>query len=82
MPRFYFDVLEGNSLTRDEEGFQFVSLNIAEVEAIRAASEIGHNSLPKRRSSEIGVQVRDEHGEAVLSVTVSMTVRRKALARP
>jgi hypothetical protein len=79
VPRFYFDVLESNSLTRDEEGFQFGSLNIAEAEAIRAASEIGHNSLPKLRSSAIGVQVRDEHGEAVLSVTVSMTVRRKAL---
>jgi hypothetical protein len=48
--------------------------------AIQAATEIGHESQPKRRSPEICVRVRDEHGEAVLSVAVSLTVRRKDLA--
>ncbi|MBD2748793.1 hypothetical protein IC232_19050 [Microvirga sp. BT688] len=80
MRRFYFDVLDGDSFTRDDEGLELEDLNAAEVMAIQAASEIGHESLPKRRSPEICVRVRDEQGEPVLSVAVSMTVRRKTFA--
>ena len=80
MPRFYFDVLDGDSFTRDDTGFQLESLDVAEYEAIRAAAEIGRDSLPKRRSPELCVRVRDEHDHPVLSVAVSMTVRRMHLA--
>jgi hypothetical protein len=38
---------------------------------------MGRDSLPKD-CPEIIVQVRDEQGERVLTVTVSMTVRREA----
>ncbi len=76
MPRFYFDVLDGDSFSRDDEGLLLGSLNAAEDEAIRAAAEIGRDSLPKRLSPELCVRVRDEHGHPVLSVAVSMTVRR------
>ena len=61
MPQFYFDVLDGDSFIRDDTGFQLVSLDVAEDEAIRAATEIGRDSLPKRLSPEICVRVRDEH---------------------
>ncbi len=80
MRHFYFDVLNGDSLTRDYEGIDLKGLNAAEVMVVQAAAEIGHESLPKRRSLETCVRVRDEHGEAVLSVVVSMTVRRKEFA--
>jgi hypothetical protein len=80
LPRFYFDVLDGDGFIRDDTGFQLVSLDVAEDEAIRATAEIGRDSLPKRLSPEICVRVRDEHGHSVLSVAVSMTVRRMDLA--
>ncbi len=80
MRRFYFDVLDGDSFARDDEGFDLQDLDAAEAMAIGAAAEIGHHSLPKRLSPEICVRVRDEQGEPVLSVAVSMTVRRKAFA--
>ena len=41
MPRFYFDVRDGDSSTRDTDGREFISLNAAEYEAARAAAEIG-----------------------------------------
>jgi hypothetical protein len=41
VPRFYFDVREGDSSTRDTDGREFISLNAAEYEAARAAAEIG-----------------------------------------
>lgn len=77
MPQFYFDVSVGNDLISDDEGVQLESLDIAESKAVRAASEISHNSLPKRRISEVAVQVRDQDGEPVLSVAVSMSIHRK-----
>ena len=76
MPRFYFDVLDGDSFIRDDTGFQLVSLDVAEDEAIRAAAEIGRDGLPKRLSSELCVRVRDQHGQTVLTVAITMTVRR------
>ena len=76
MPRFYFDVLDGDAFTRDDDGFDLMSLNAAEGEAIRAIAEIGQESLPKRPTSELWVRVRDSHGHPVLTVTLSLTVRR------
>ena len=68
----------GDDFTRDDEGLELASLEVAERKAKRGAAEIGRGSLPKG-CPEINVQVRDEHGERVLTVTVSMTVRREAL---
>ena len=76
MPRFYFDVLDGDAFTRDDDGFDLMGLDAAEGEAIRAIAGIGQESLPKRPTSELCVRVRDSHGHPMLTVTLSMTVRR------
>ena len=76
MPRFHFDVLDGDSLARDDTGLEFPSLDAAEVEAARAIAEIGRDTLPKRRGSELCVCVRDASGRLVLTVTLAMTTRR------
>ena len=76
MPRFYFDVSVGDDFTRDDVGFDYDSLKIAEYEAARAASEISHDALPKRRISDVCVKVRNQDGYLLLTVDVSMAVRR------
>jgi hypothetical protein len=78
--RFYFDVLDGDSSTRDDQGLEFESLDAAEYAAAQAAAEIGRDRLPKGDAREISITVRDEHGKPVLSVSVSMNVRRLDLA--
>jgi hypothetical protein len=77
VPRFYFDVSDGDRVTRDNDGLELASLEAAEREAKRGAAEMGRDTLPKD-CPELSVQVRDERGERVLTVTVSMTVRREA----
>jgi hypothetical protein len=72
--------LDGDSFSCDDEGLQLESLNAAEGEAIRTAVQIGRDCLPKRLSPELCVRVRDEHGQPVLTVAVSMMVRRMDLA--
>jgi hypothetical protein len=71
MPRFHFDAREEERLTPDEA---------AEREAIRRVTGIGPESLSKDRASEIEVQVKDHEGFLLLTVTVSVVVRRTVRA--
>jgi hypothetical protein len=82
LPRFYFDISVGDDFTRDGVGFDYESLEVAEYEAARAASEIGHDNLPRRRTSEICVCVRDKEGFLLCTVEVAVAVHRtiRALA--
>jgi hypothetical protein len=70
------DVREGPRFTPDNEGFEFNSLDAAKYEPARAAAEIGREDLPNGKASEVTVEVRDEHGQPVLTVAVAMMVRR------
>jgi len=80
MPRFYFDVREEDGVTSDEVGVELESLEAAERAAIRMVIGIGHESLSKDRSSEIEVQVKDNEGFLLLTVTISVVVRRTVRA--
>jgi hypothetical protein len=76
MPRFYFDVREGMRFTPDDEGLELESLDAAEREAATTAAEIGRDRLPKGDARDVTVEVRNEHRQRVLTVTVSMQVER------
>ena len=78
MPRFYFDVREGTRFASDEVGLEFDSLGKAEHEAACMAAEIGRDRLPTGDSRAITVEVRNEHRQRVLTITVSMQVDRVA----
>jgi hypothetical protein len=76
MPRFYFDVREGERFIPDDEGLEFDSLNAAEHEAASTAAEIGRNLLPKGDAREVTIELRNEHRQRVLTVTVRMDIHR------
>ena len=76
MPRFYFDIREGTRFVSDEGGIEFDSLDAAEHHAAQTAAEIGRDKLPSRNAREIVVEVRNEHKQRVITVTVSMRILR------
>jgi hypothetical protein len=78
VPRFYFDVREGARFTSDDAGLELDSLDAAEYEAACGAAEIGRDQLPKGDIQDITVEVRDEQGQQVMTVKVSMEVCRSA----
>ena len=78
MPRFYFDVREGARFVPDDEGLEFEDLDVAEREAAKAAADIGRDLLPKGGSRNVTIEVRNEHGQRVLTVVVSMHIDRVA----
>jgi hypothetical protein len=76
MSRYYFDIREGTRFVPDEVGLEFDSLDAAERAAAETAAEIGRELLPKSDAREITVEVRNEHRQRVLTITVSMQVDR------
>jgi hypothetical protein len=76
VPRFYFDVREGMRFVPDTVGLEFDSLDAAERAAAETAAEIGRELLPKGDAREITVEVRNEHRQRVLTITVSMQIER------
>ena len=76
MPRFYFDVREGARFVPDDEGLEFPGLDAAEREAAEAVASIGRDLLPKGDAREVTIEVRNEHRQRVLTVTVSMHIER------
>jgi hypothetical protein len=76
VPRFYFDVREETKFTVDDEGLEFDCLETAEREAVSAAADVWRDLLPVGDACAVTVEVRDEHGQRVLTVTVSMDIHR------
>ena len=76
MPRFYFDVREGTRFVSDEGGIEFDSLDAAEHHAAQIAAEIGRDKLPSSDPRDIIVDLRNEHKQRVITVTVSMRILR------
>jgi hypothetical protein len=76
MPRFYFDVREGVRFFLDEEGQVFPDIGAAEKEAAEAAASIGRDLLPKGVARSVTVEVRNEHGQRVVTAVVALVVDR------
>jgi hypothetical protein len=80
MSRFYFDFREDGTFFEDRDGSDCPDLNAAGIEAAKSAALIGRDKLSNivgaatRRS--VTVEVRNEHSQRVLTVTVSIVIER------
>ena len=67
MPRFFFDFREGNSLSPDDQGIEFASLEEAYLEAFRAAQEIAAERLLERRDPfDCAFTITDAAGQELI----------------
>jgi hypothetical protein len=64
MRHFFFDHSDDGSLTRDEAGLDFGTLEEAQKEAVRALAEYGRELFPGSLRRELAVSVRE--GEQLL----------------
>ena len=74
LARYYLDIRNGEQLLRDDEGTEFDSLDAAVQGAVRSAAEIGTGRLAKGDTSDVVIEVRDEGGQRVFTVTASMKI--------
>jgi hypothetical protein len=69
-------VREGTRFIPDNEGLEFDSFEAAEREAAEAAAEIGRDRLPKGDARAVTVELKNEHHQRVLTVTVTLEIHR------
>ena len=63
MPRFYFDVRDGDKLDLDDEGLEFASTHEARVEASRALAEMIKDAMPNGWHKAMAIEVRRGRGQ-------------------
>ena len=77
MPRYYFQIRDGNNLIRDEEGIELPSLEAARAEAILVTREAVR--LATLRGERIGMhgvfEITDQSGQTVLTVNFETALR-------
>ena len=77
MARYYLDIHDGEQFVRDDEGSELDSPGAAVQGAIRSAAAIGRQSrLARGDTSDVVVEVRNEHHQRVFTVTASMQIER------
>ncbi len=72
--RYYFDIQDQEQVVHDDEGTEFGSLDAAVQGTMRSAAEIGTSRLAKGDTSDVVIEVRDEQGQRVCTVTASMKI--------
>ena len=71
MKRYYFDMRDGENVTRDDEGLEFPDLAAAQEEAAKALADIARDVVRKSVRAPSGqrmvVEVRDDTGDVMLA---------------
>jgi hypothetical protein len=82
MPNFYFDIHEGARSVPDADGEEFDGLEAAGHHGVRLAAERARTLSPEAASRIILVDIRNEHKQRVMTVTVFAAAERVALLPP
>jgi hypothetical protein len=76
MPRYFFDIRDGEELIADEEGMDLPDLEAAFREAARSLAEISPMGKRNVASGQVGIVVRDASGTVMLDTAISWPSRR------
>jgi hypothetical protein len=74
LPRFYFDVHDGEKFTPDQVGLELDDAHAALQEAVRALPTIARDALPDGTRRDFVIEVRNEAGRPVLRARLALTV--------
>lgn len=72
MPRYYFDLLDGEDLVKDEEGMDLPNISSAQTEATEFLTNMVEDIATRQSNPPMSIEVRDSEGPLfVLSFTFS-----------
>ena len=75
MPKYYFDLYDGTSFTRDPHGLELANRSEARREAISVLPDMARDVLPDGDRRDFTVDVRTAAGEVVYTATLSLAGR-------
>jgi hypothetical protein len=79
MPRFYFDVQDGENISRDDKGLDFPSLERAQHQAAQALGEWVRFASPGPTGRQMTVEIRDRSKTLLLRMTLKYEVEHQGL---
>ena len=74
MPRFFFDIHDGEDFTPDRVGLDLDSLEAAKDEAKKTLSDIVKDEMPDGDRRDFTVDVKNAAGQIVWRITLSLVV--------
>jgi hypothetical protein len=74
MPRFFFDIHDGEAFTPDRVGLDLESLEAAKAEAKKTLPDIVKDEMPDGDRRDFTVDVKNATGQIVWRVTLSLVV--------
>lgn len=74
MPRYFFDIHDGDRFTPDYTGSELESFQAAKAEAKKTLPDIVKGEMPDGDRRDFVVVVKDEVGHELLRVTLSLAV--------
>lgn len=75
MPRFYFDVRDGDAFIQDGEGLEFADIEAARQSAATALAEMAKDAIPGAERHDMAIEVRDEANEPLLKAVLTFAVQ-------
>jgi hypothetical protein len=75
MPRFYFDVRDGDRFIRDEDGLDYSNIEAARDAATVALAEMAKDALPRAERHHIAIEVRDGAKQPLLIAGLTFEIR-------
>jgi hypothetical protein len=83
MPRYYFDLLDGDDLALDEEGLELSDLRDVQAEAAKSLADVARDAVytfsctfsPVGGTRHMAIEVRDDAGP-VMQVKFSFVVEK------
>ena len=78
MPRYYFDLRDGDDLAADEEGMVFATIDGAQSEAAHSLADMARDAVRRHRGGKsqfMAIEVRDDKGP-VLEVRFAFEIDR------
>jgi hypothetical protein len=76
VPRYFFDVHDGDTNSPDDEGLELGGLDEAQSEAVRTLPEVAKDILPDGAAREFVITVRDAAGSPILRARLEVSVDR------
>jgi hypothetical protein len=74
MPRYFFDVYDGEKCTPDHVGLEMEDSHAAQQAAVKALPDVARDVLPDGTRREFVIEVKDEARRPILRARLSLTV--------
>jgi hypothetical protein len=81
MPRFFFDTYDGDFFAPDNEGQDLEGIEAAKLQAQEALPDMAEDKLPDGDQRVFVVSVRDEAGQVVVRVSLTLVTEYPSQAQ-